>query len=429
MRSGARHLLATSWLVASLVATILASRSSASTADAARPNDRPPAAIVTPIPGICDTANVADVFPDLTEPRTKREQIAFLQGRIVECSHQIDVALPRIPSPAAAPYWIPAVPVASPNPTPSPICTNVAPATTASDRIVLYATLGRCFAYLSYINALPSPAPTESPLPRVASRPTFYVYATGAADPTAASVLIRSVVERLTKAQRKAARFDLSVVGRADWTATSSFSAQCQLDPNTRGALIIETSIPETYRYNYLLIVANFTNVSASVEILGCGPEDHNPSLSPLSLWNEQAITGKAHEDAWTLGTFASLLPFVISNKSTTTVTRGPETTTLTRSDSTAPVLAGSVLSYYQAENLNVPAQNASIALNVASGRFADSAMSRLGSFCNEPQVRQLASDANPANVPQPAPAYRTVLYKAAFEFVEDCSLFANFER
>ena len=425
-----RDLLATSWLVASLVATILASQCLASTSNAVR-SSRPaaPAQVVTPIPGICDTANVADVFPDLTEPRTKREQIAFLQGRIVECTHQIDAALPRVPTPAPSPYWISGMAPLAASATPTPICTSATPATTSSDRIVLYAALGRCFAYLTYLNALPSPAPTESPLARVASRPTFYVFATGAADPTAASVLIRSVVDRLTKAQRKAARFEVSVVGRADWTATSNFSAQCQQDANTRGALVIETSIPETYRYNYLIIVANFTHVSASVEVLGCGAGDHDPSLSPLSLWNEQAITGKAHEDAWTLGTLAALLPFFALDKSSTTVTRGPETTTLTRTDSTAPALTGSLVSFYQAENLNLPAQNASVGLDVASDRFADSAMSRLGSLCDAPQIRELASDGNPANVPIPPPAHRTLLYKAAFEYVEDCSLFANFGR
>jgi hypothetical protein len=394
--------------------------------------------VVTPMPGICDTANVTDLFSDLSDESTKRDQIALLQGRIVECTRKIGRILAQLPSPSPTPYWLPAIPVPAPTRTASPECTTSAPATMSSNRFALYEKLGRCFAYLTYLNALPTPAPTESPLAQVASRPTFYVFATGAADPTAGSVLIRSVVDRLMKAQRNArlarARgpgdtlWDLSIVGRADWTETASFASQCQLDPNTRGALVIETSIPETYRANYLLIVANFTNVSASMEMLGCGALDHDPSVSPLSLWNYQALTGKAHQDALTLGILTSIAAYFSKTKTTTTVNTGQGTTTVTRTEVAPPILTGNALTFFQTENLNLPAQNASVQLTVAGERLADSTMKRLRMFCLEPEIRRLAADADPTNVPPPPLEHRTLLYKAAFEYLDTCGLFANFE-
>jgi hypothetical protein len=391
------------------------------------------------MPGICDTANVTDLFSDLTDQDTKRDQIELIQGRIVECSRKIGSVLAQLPSPSPTPYWLPAIPTPSATPTASPECTTPAPATMSSNRFALFETLGRCFAYLTYLNALPTPAPTESPLPQLASRPTFYVFATGAADTTAASVLIRSVVDRLMKAQRKAGRAQppyrtpdapsyLSIAGRADWTETASFASQCQLDPNTRGALVIETSIPETYRHNYLLIVANYTNVSASMEMLGCGALDHDPSVSPLSLWIQQGLAAKAHQDALTLGILTSLAAFFAKTKTTTTVSTGQGTTTVTRTEISPPVLTGNVLTFFQTENLNLPAQNDSVQLNIAAERIADSTMMRLRMFCNEPEVRRLAAEADPNNVPPPPLEHRTLLYKAAFEYLNACGLFGNFD-
>ncbi|MDQ2857993.1 MAG: hypothetical protein M3R53_04990 [Candidatus Eremiobacteraeota bacterium] len=437
---GISSALRSCWLVAGLVATIVGGDVFGAESSDARSKSGPGAYVITPMPGICDTSNIADVFPDLSEPRTKRDQIAFLQGRIVECSREIRAALSHAPAPTPTPYWIPAVPYPTPSATPSPVCLRPPAATLESNRFALYARLGKCFAYWTYLSTLPTPGATESPPPSIAARPTFYVFATGAADTTAAAVLIRALVDRLTQVRRKAVRVrppqvepdandDVRVVGRADWTATSDFTSQCRLDPNTRGALIIQTSIPETYRHNYLLIVANFSNVSASVEMLGCGTEDHNSATSPLSLWSQQGITGKAHEDAWTLGTLASLATFLTLSRTTTTVARTQEATTVTHTDSAAPVFTGTVLSFFQGENLNVPAQNPSVGLRVAGGRFADAALERLAAFCNEPEIARLAADGDPTTVPPPPPQHRTLLYKAASEYVANCALFANFER
>ncbi len=415
------------WLVVILIATSMGVDFLFATSSGAASKNGGGTRIVTPIPGICDIAGVTEVFPDLTEPRTKRQQIAFLQGRIRECSRDIDAALAHAPTPTPTPYWIGAVPSAAPSVTPAPVCVSPPAATLGSDRFILYARLGRCFAYWTYLSTLPTPEPTESPLPAVASRPTFYVFATGAADAAAASVLIRSVVDRLSRTQRKAPS-DLSIVGRADWTETSSFTSQCQLDPNTRGALIIQTSIPEAYRHNYVLIVANFSNVSASVEMLGCGAEDHNSATSPLSLWNEQAISGKAHQDAGTLGLLASLTTLLTLDRSTTTVTRSQSATTVTQTNPTAPLFTGTILSTVQSDNLTVPAQNASVGLTVASNRFADATLQRLGALCKEPEIKLLAAQSDPHSVPPPNAAHRTLRYKAASEYVADCSLFADFQ-
>jgi hypothetical protein len=412
--------------------------SAAKTGDA-RKSAHPATLVVTPIPGVCDTASFTTVFSDLTDPRARRAEIAFMQGAILACSREINDAIAHAPAPTPTPYWIPAVAAPAPIPTESPVCLDPPRVTLATDRIALYALLARCVAYRTYLNDLPTPEPTESPLSRIASRPTFYVFATGAVDTSAASVLIRAVVERLNRARRAAEHVSppaadedalgtLWVAGRADWTETSSFAAQCQLDPNTRGALIIQTSIPETSKRNYLLITANFSDVSASVEVLGCGPEDHNPAVSPLSLWSQQTLTGKAHQDTFTLGTLASLTTLLALAPGTTTVTRGQSTTTITQKDAATPIYTGTILSTLQADNLNVPAQNASVGLEVASERFASDTMRRLAFFCNEPAIKGLAADGDPSAIPAPPPEHRTLIYKAASEYMADCSLFANFQ-
>ena len=416
-------------LVASIVGSQdLAPRNAAAKPPVSRKSPRPQA--VTPLLGICDSSGVLDVLGDLgdRDAERKRNQIALLQGRIVDCSRKIDEALGRLSTPSPTPYWVSRAPVAAATPTPTPVCRNAPPATLASNRFVLYERLERCAAYWTYLNTSPTPEPTETPLPNVAARPTFYVFATGAADQTAAAVLIRSVVDRLTQAQRRAGS-DVAIAGRADWTTPDSFASQCQLDTNTRGTLVIGTSIPETSRHNYLLLVANFTSVSAAVEMLGCGQEDHNPAVSPLSLYTQQDVTGKAHQDALALGIFAALVPFLVSDKSKTTVTTGPKSTTIAKTDSTAPVLSGSLLGFYESQNLTLPAQNARVGLTVAAERFADSTMDRLAKLCNDPAVVRLADESGQANGSPAPPAHRTLIYKAASEYMSDCSSFANFRR
>ena len=389
---------------------------------------KPAAGAVSPIPGICDTANVTDVFSDLTDESTKAQQLALLQGRIVECSHKIADALAHLPSPTPTPYWVTSAPLTPPLQTPAPDCVQPPPATMASNSIAMFETLGLCSAYLAYVTALPTPAPVDSPLSSLASRPTFYVFATGAVDPLAASVLIRTVTDRLIKTHRHAAPDNMRIVARADWTDEASFAAQCQLDPNTRGALIIQTSIPLNYRFNYILVIANFTDVSASVEMLGCGDEDHHTAASPLSLFSEQAITAKAHETAYTLGFLSALAPFLFPTKAVTTVAGiGTGSTTVTNTQSATPYFSGNLLASFQAENLNFPAQNPSVQLTVASERFADSTMQRLHAFCSQPDIRTMATAADPKNVPLPPLEHRTASYKAAYEYVTQCDRFAEF--
>jgi hypothetical protein len=344
--------------------------------------------------------------------------------------------LPHLPTPSPRPYWLPAVPVAAPAPTPSPECVQPPDASAASNRFALFETLGRCFSYWTYLSTLPTPAPVDSPVPILASSPTFYVFATGAAEPVSAAVLIRAVVARLMQAKQKAVHgrpgdsevlSGLRVAARGDWTDAASFAAQCQQDPNTRGALVIETAIPETYRHNYLLLIANFTNVSASLEMLGCGDEDHNPSVPPLSIWSQQALTGGAHQTALTLGILTSVASLLVRTMSTATVTLGGGTTTIKQTTTQPPVLSGNTLDYFQGQDLNLPAQNASVQLKIAAERFADASMSRLRLFCDAPEIRSMAAAADPASAPSPPPQYRTLLYKAAFQYVADCSLFGNF--
>jgi hypothetical protein len=385
-----------------------------------------PSALV-PFDGVCDTANVTDVLGDLTDADNKINQIALLQGRIIACSRKISVALEHLPTPTPQPYWLPAAPPPVQAPTPSPECVAPPNATTASNRFALFETLSRCFSYWTYLSTLPTPAPFDSPVPMLASQPTFYVFATGAADPVAAAVLIRSVVDRLIRAKQKAVASGLRVAARGDWTDPVSFAAQCQQDPNTRGALVIETAIPETYRHNYLLLTANFTNVSASLEMLGCGEQDHNPVTAPLSIWSEQSLTGSAHQTAVTLGILSSIATVFAKTMSTASVSTGGGTTTITQSTTQPPVLTGNALSYFQSQDLNLPAQNASVQLRLASERFADAAMLRLRTFCTAKEILSMAAAGDTASAPSAPPEHRTLPYKAASQYVADCGLFGNF--
>ena len=399
-----------------------------------------PPQVVTPLLGVCDATGVLDVLGDLSDADAakKRNQIALLQGRIVDCSHKIAAGRLSAVAPSPTPYWASALPAPTATAQPSQACTNPPPATTESNRFALFEILQRCSAYWTAVTTAASPAPSQTAPPSIASRPTFYVFATGAVDPTTATVLIRSMVARLTSAENRAtAGYAASVgsemlpgvvlAGRADWTTTESFTSQCQLDPNTRGALVIRTSMPEIYRANYLLLVANFTQVSATVDVLGCGVEDHNDAASPLGLYSQDAIAGRSHQDTITLGIFSSIAAFLATNKSKTTVTTGNGSTTVVKSDSTAPAFSGNVLGYFEGDNLSVPAQNASVQLNVAGRRFSEEAMTRLGNLCRRPEIRRLAEQGDPRTIPAPPLEHRTLLYKAAFEYVDDCTLFANF--
>jgi hypothetical protein len=380
-----------------------------------------PVTAIVPFAGPCDTANIIDLLTDLEAPDNKPDKLSVLQGRINECSSRIAGILAAMPSPTPAPFWVSNVHQPPALPTPPPVCaTPPPPATSASVPVALYETLSSCVGYLTYLTSVPSPDPSASPLPRVASRPTFYVYAVGAYDAAAASVLIRSVVARLTKSLSP--QSDLVVTGRADWTTNDNFAAQCQLDPNTRDALVIQNVIPQTSTLNYLLVTSAQTRVSASIEMLGCSSEDHNPGSSPLSLLSENDIGGKAHQTALTIGIFASLVPFLIPSKSVTSVNLGPPAV-ITNTQQSAPQASGNAAGYFNDQNLNLPAQNASVQLTVASERLAGEALHRLHGFCDASALQHLLADAGPRTPIE----HRTVVYKAAFLFKNDCTVFGGF--
>ncbi len=383
---------------------------------------------IEPFEGVCDTANITDVFSNLESEHNKDDEIALLQGRIVSCSRRIAEFLAHQPAPSPTPYWISALPAPAPTFTPAPVCaTSPPPVTSSAKTIALYETLSRCFGYYTYLTTLPSPGPSDTPAPlaRIASRPTFYVYAVGATDPVAAAVLIHSVIARLTKALRPGS--DLQIAGRADWTANANFAAQCQQDPNTRDALVIETSINQASTLNYLLVTTQIANITASAEVLGCGPDYHKPSASPLSLISENGLTGKAHQTGLVVGLLSAIASFFLVDKAMTTVSAGPPVS-VTSTVRTAPQLNGDVLGYYQGQNLNLPAQNPSVQVAVASERLANDAMNRLQLFCIAPALTRLANDARPKGVADVPPEHRTVLYQAAALYMDDCARFNNFK-
>jgi hypothetical protein len=220
---------------------------------------------------------------------------------------------------------------------------------------------------------------------------------------------------------------DFQIVGRADWTANANFAAQCQQDPNTRDALVIETSLAQASTLNYLLVTTQFANVTASAEVLGCGPDNHKPSASPLSLFSENGLAGKAHQTGLVVGLLSAIASFFLVDKAVTTVTAGPPAS-ITNTYRSAPQLNGDVLGYYQSQNLNLPAQNPSVQLTIASERLAENTMNRLQLFCNAPELARLANDARPKGVIDVPAEHRTVLYQAASLYMDDCVRFNSFK-
>ncbi|MBV8151618.1 MAG: hypothetical protein JOY59_08680, partial [Candidatus Eremiobacteraeota bacterium] len=384
--------IATAWLIVAALAAAGATSA--------------PATPVAPVAGSCDTANVIDIFGNLTGDKERAERIAIVQGRIVECARKINDFLAHAPSPQPSAYWLPPKPQPQPSPTQTPVCTNPPPATTASKEYRLYELLTMCVAYLTYLNALPTPEPTDTPPAIYASRPTFYVFATGAVDDAVANVLIRSVVERLAAARAHAGG-PLAVVARAGWTDPDAFAAQCRFDPNTRGALIIETSARDARNANYLAVIAQFSDVDASIELLGCANDGASRNVPALSLVTEERLSGTAHETAMVTGTIAALAAALNVGKTTTSVTVANGRANVLTTTYNPIVLSGNLLTYFQNENLNVPAQNESVRTRVASARFTDAAMHRLGALCRDRELQLMASQADPARRPVAPPEHR----------------------
>jgi hypothetical protein len=416
----------------------------------------------TSVPGYCDTAGV---------PTSKilggvARLDDLLKRRVIACRDAIALVLTPF-NPTPRPPW------AFPTPTPNARFTPFPPtipidcrepwqrktlqqqeAGLPNDPNALSAILAQCVGYLTVAKALPTATPSPTPLPYIASHPTFYVFATGAmaADWTSYT-LIRSSVERLTVNYLEQFKrtpspgtleppTDLQIIARPDWTTLSSFASQCQLDPMTRGALVLEGPIPQTVTNAWLLFTNTHQYVSAGAELFGCSPFDHDPSVSPLSLAYQSNVSGYDTETTFPFGILASIGSLFAQNKTTTSTvttasvpksvthpTAAPTTvtTTTTNTNLNWPLVLGTAASTLATQN--IPAINPNAQLNAASFDLIDKLLSKLlYRACEDPMILKAAAAAGDPAHPTPVPQNRAVAYRAAYEFIYlNCDTFDNF--
>ena len=323
---------------------------------------------------MCDNADLPALFA--TVPSDDR--LALLQGRIRTCRTLIKAASP---TPGPLPPWVP-------TPTPTPTTNPDLAACNADSQttwLAEYEVLGRCVAYMK---ALPSPPATPSPGYLAANR-TAYVFSIGGADPTTSALLVRSVTAQLNALPHNAG---VRVVGRLDWSAITSFTAQCQSDTNTIGAIVIENSYPQAFTYNYLALLYSAEQVAAQAEILGCSSFDHTPASSTLALWaTAQPIERKHGENTFAVGPLAAIVSLFSGASTTTTVqtspTPIPNTTPPQYSSSSTveqkftPAFIVGTLSA-AVSTVNAPAANASNQLIAAARAFAGELVPQMSFGC-----------------------------------------------
>lgn len=323
-------------------------------------------------PAVCDASDALALIRVIEAQHQRSKAVKFLRWRIAECQRQIKGAQ-ATPNPMP-PWYTPA-----PSPKEPWYCVKL---DSSADEFTLYADLVDCVAYLKLV-ATPAP---PSPAPILASQPTFYVFSTGTTDQASNAFLVRSVVDRLITSQNKTPLAQLwLVVGRTDWTSPSSFTTQCQGDPNTEGALLIEDDYPTNYSNNWLLWVHTGARLDANFELLGCDMLSRNGSTSPLSVWfgrganestfNEESTTGGAPLAVW------GALAVVFSQGKTTvnTSTTGGTTTTV---NNLTPAFAATTLASALGST-TVPSANASWLLSNAAWRVTGDLFSSLRQQCS----------------------------------------------
>lgn len=241
----------------------------------------------------------------------------------------------------------------------------------------LYEAVKVCAAAIS---AQPSPQ-------YLASEPTFYVFGigSGASDPTVYPALMRALSEHMT--QDVDGRYHplpgVMVAQRGDWSGISSFTAACQTDRNTVGAIVFQSAIFQNMTTSYVVWNRNEGLLSVSFELLACDDQDHNMSTPTRSLWiggDEVAAT----QNTIPLAPVAGLISLFSHDTSTTTtqVTSATSTSTI---NWTFPLLLGTFAAAVSSQPL--VGSNPEGQVNEASYRIADHVIVDVKQLCASPLI------------------------------------------
>ncbi|HET9392218.1 MAG TPA: hypothetical protein VFO29_01660 [Candidatus Rubrimentiphilum sp.] len=382
-------------------------------------------AVAAPITtATCDNADALQILKLLPARGQQPMGDDILRSRITACRKKISKTLSDLPTPPPDDPWF-----ATPSPNES--CTSQEGINEAQ----LYSILTDCVAYLKELSG-----PSASPLPFLARRPTFYVFSTGIVDQTTNAMIVRSIVDRLSKTLALPSKADdWEVIGRGDWTSVASFDSQCQLDPQTQGAIVVEADYPQPYSNSFLILVNNGTRIDANVEVLGCGPEDHNSSASPLNLWSAKDVDGRGRQLVAPLNILASTVALFAQSRSTNTTTTlqtgptpissaAPGTTIQTTTTSTQANLSPLLIASTVAGSLSsqtVPSSNPSGQLSEAAWELTNRLMTQLSGGCGDAVVVEIQRVIQTGTYTKDP--YGADFYRGAYQFGRYCKRFNGF--
>lgn len=417
-------------------------------------------------PDICDATDLTPLLgrPDLGGRHSNDADNAIfhlLASRLDACSYYLGTVINPKPTPLPTFWWD--QPLTDPTPPPitiPPECSSSSYVSPTNGRLLtMYASLVRCSALYKALKPSPSTPPPYSML-----QPTFYVFTAGVVDATTSAVVVREVVSRLQTAERnerlarhvsdKGSPLTPIVIGRPDWASDASYLTQCQLDPNTIGALFIKAATPQTRTLNYVLWTDQGTLVKAGVEVRDCADDEHTPNSNPLVVWNSTEDAepfGQAHQGGISLGIIAAAGSLFAKTSTTTTLTStpvptsvpipGPSATTIPGTNQistttsttplTVPFLISSAANALSSQVF--PAQNQPVQIQLSSERFAEAALTQLNNQCNSQSLYDSAVKVDPiinasAKPPQKPKERLLATFKGQWELAKYCDYFYDFD-
>lgn len=407
--------------------------------------------------GVCDSSDALELIRLAHGSADKSAVREVLTDRVRTCAALIKQQLQKHPLPNKPPTpmpWSDAPPPPAPAPTPSACDPQ------SGNDLTLYGDLVVCSSYWKNLSA--SPSSTPAPPAFLTAQPTFYVFATGTVDPTTNAMLIRSVVRRLLEAQAneklepsnevkglpKGVPSEVwTVLGRNDWTSTTSYATQCQNDPNTRGAIVIEGDYPVAYTNNYLLLVNTGEQVQSNVELLGCDALNNGTSMPPQTIFAATDLGGKSSTGGLPLGVWGGLAVLASNNGQTTTsavTTPVPSpipvkpvaktvTTVTTTTSNVTPALAANALATSLGP-ITTPSSNSPWLLSNAAWQLSDYLFLALNLSCTQSSKTDFANpkmrDRNsPPSGSEVTPTIKgdTDHYRALFALGAACNQFNDF--
>ncbi len=410
--------------------------------------------------GVCDTSDALELIRLAHDSEDKKAVREILLSRLSTCDTLIKQQLQKHPLPNKPPTPMPWSDAPPPAPASKPTaCTPKSgnDLTPKSDNdLRLYGDLVVCSAYWKNMSA--SPSSTPAPPTFLAAQPTFYVFATGTVDPTTNAMLIRSVVRRLVeeladkkpekKAEVKATPPEVwTVLGRNDWSSISSYATQCQNDPSTRGAIVIEGDYPIAYTNNYLLLVNTGEQVQSNVELLGCDSLNNGTSVPPQTVFADTDLGGKSSTGGLPLGVWGGLAVLATNDNQTTTsavTTPLPSpipikpvpktvTTVTTTTSNVTPALAANALAT-SLGTITTPSSNAPWLLSNAAWQLSDYLFVALNQNCTQTSNIDLATMRKLSTPPSGSEVTVQIKqnldhYRALFGFGAACNQFNDFAK